>query len=411
MATNDAAASPIQNEEIGIDDEAPIPINLSYMPMEILLKIFADLSDFELLQVAGTCKRFESIAQIHFTERYATKYWVIDWTYTESTYELLIEQFQQEIKSIEAHMFAGIDENHWLITTLRKCRHIEGLKFIRCEFDNLKNALIDHPNLTHLTFQGGICFGFSKLPYLHNLKEFKALHFAGLYHMDYLRLIENNSRLKVIEIVNDSFFDKTYEIFECIYEHHRSLDQLHLINEGRALEFQSTNAADVVESVSKGVKSLGISIDHNSIQYLQRLGSNCKNITSLELFHNGIGLGNEMVKAIASFEQMKSFSLTTWSYEEDIISIMEQLPNLKQLSLTYRDNMPTSNDYILTLLQKCKSLNHIIADTYNSILLTQPPITDEFRGNFKKITENRRDLVIFEVKKCGIKLTTVTNKN
>lgn len=379
------------------------------MPTEILLKIFAVLDDFELLQVAGTCIRLESIAQNAFSQRYAAKYFTVNGKYTESAYETMIQQFHDGIKSIEVHKIDRIDEKHWLTKILGKC-HIERLKFVQCNFENVRNALINHPNLTHLTFDGGRGNSFVKLPYLHRLREFKMRHFDGMYYADCVQVIRNNLQLRVIEIVDDSF-NNPCEIIDCVYAYHLNLDRLCVINEAKPLRLSTIEELDEFQTVAQSVESMGISIDIASVGWLRRLSANCKNLTRLELFHVGHTLRNGFAEIIASFQQIKSLTLDLRVYEAVIVSIAEKLPNLNELSLKYRCQTPTSNDYILTLLQKCEKLNRIVVDArINCFQTRQPVVTTTFRNNFRKSTESRQDAVIFESKENGRTITTVTNQ-
>lgn len=409
MTANDGTIQ-IQDEKIDShDEETSTNPNLVYMPIEILLKIFATLNDVELLHVAGTCTRFGPIAQLVFDERYATKYFVIQSKHKKLMYENLIEQFHSGIKSIEIHKISKIANGHWIMQILRNC-HIDRIKFVDCSFANVKNSLSNHKNLTHLSFQGGCGYSFVKLPYLHNLKEFKVYHFDGMYYADYMQVIGNNRQLKVIEIIDDSV-NEPCEIFDCIHQCHHTLDQLRVINEAKPLRLLSTNAFNAFESVSKCVESLGISTDNKSIECLRRLSISCKNITRLELYHVDHTLSNEIAEFIGMFEQVKSLSLIFKSYEDGIVSIAEKLPNLNHLSLKYRCRTPTSNNYILTLLQKCENLMNIVVDTHiDRFKPKQPSITTAFLNDFNKTTKNRQGLVIFELNEEGRKIATVQNK-
>lgn len=409
MTTKDANVQILNEAIVSQDEKTPSVVNLLHMPTEVLLKIFAASNDVGLSQVASTCTRFEPIAQLLFEQRYATKYFVVRREYAKSIYETLIDQFHKSIKAVEVQKFKVLSNTHWLMRILARCP-VERFKFVGCDFENVKNTLINHENLTHLAFQGGCGYSFVKLPYVHNLREFKVHHFDGMYYADYIKVIRNNRQLRVIEIVDDSVNDP-YEIVECVHRCHQHLDQLRVINEAKSLKFSSTDELNAFESVAKCVESLGISTDNASVENLRRLSSSCKNITHLELFHVDHMLSNEIIDVIGSFEQIKSLSLVLKSYEEEIVPIVEKLPNLTQLSLKYRCRTPTSNNYVLTLLRKCENLMHIVVDTHiDRFKPKQPSVTAEFRDNFNEITENRCDSVVFELKEEGKIITTIKNE-
>lgn len=397
----------ISNEEILNHDEmVPSTTNLLCMPNEILLNIFAALNDTELLHVACTCTRFEPIAKLVFEQRYTTEYFVIQRKYKQSTCEALIEQFHNIIKAIEIHEVSEIDNRHWLMNSLSKCP-IERIKFVDCNFENVKNALSNHKQITHLSFHGGCGYSFVKLPYLHNLKEFKVHHFDGMYYADYMQVIRNNRQLNVIEIVDDSV-NEPCEMFELVQQYHQNLKELCVINEAKPLKLLSTNALNSFENVSKCIESLDISTDNTSTEYLRRLSLGCKKITRLKLFHVDHTLSNEMVDIVGLFDQIESLSLVLKTYEEGVVSIADKLTNLNHLSLTYRRRTPTSNDYILTFLRRCEKLTNIAVDTHiDRFKLKQPEITEKFRNDFIVITKNRHSLVIFKLKEEGKIIATI----
>lgn len=410
MAANEGT-NQIPDEKISSRDEeiSPLP-KLICMPNEILLKTFAALNDAELLNVAGTCTRFEPIAQNVFDERYASKYFVIEGKYKKSMCEKLIEQFHSGIKSIEVQKIKNIANRHWVMQIARKCP-TERLKFVDCVFASVKSALSSQSNLTHLSFQRGCGYSFVKLPLLHNLREFKVHHFDGMYYADYIQVIGNNRQLKVLEIIDDSV-NEPYEIFACVHRYQLNLDQLRMINEAKPLKLESPEAVNAFESVSKSVESLGISTDNkNSIECLRQLSISCTNIKQLELFHVDHTLSSEIVEVLELFEQVESLSLIIKSYEEGVVSIVEKLPNLSRLSLKYRCRTPTSNEYVLTMLQKCKNLRKIVVDTHiDRFKPKQPNVNAAFYDEFFKITESREDLVSFELKEEGRKIASVDNK-
>lgn len=60
------------------DEDDPIAPFL-LLPVEVLEQIFIKVDDFGLLNLADTCTRFESIALAVVSNRYADRYFVINW--------------------------------------------------------------------------------------------------------------------------------------------------------------------------------------------------------------------------------------------------------------------------------------------------------------------------------------------
>src|ERR1044071_8929123 len=83
------------SNENDTDESSTLPSNnLEHFPIEILMRIFADVDDIGLLHLSITSCRFEKIAKIVFTERYANEYFTID-DESDERKEIYEEQFSR----------------------------------------------------------------------------------------------------------------------------------------------------------------------------------------------------------------------------------------------------------------------------------------------------------------------------
>lgn len=392
-----------------IESMFPEIINLEDFPTEILLSIFATLDDLELFHVAISSHRFEPIAQTVFEQRYRNKYFVINGAFKRGTYQQLIKHFGGCIRAFEFRDLHNIDKNHWAVRLLNGFQ-TQKLYFVNCDFENVKNALSRHKHITHLAFRGGCAYGFARLSGFHNLKEFTMYHFDGIYYTECKQVIMENRQLEHIEIVDDSFYNPL-EMIECASQYSKHLNQLRVVNEAMPLQMPSDDVMNDMLDLTKRLVSLGISTDNQSFQLLQRLSLSCENIKRLALFHVDHTLENRMIDVIGSFGRIESLSLVLKTYEEGIVSIVKKLPNLLHLSVTYRCRTPSSNNYILSLLRECTSLEEIIVDTHqDKFKPKQPKLNEEFHGEFNEVTLNRPKIVRLELKEEGKSIAIVSNK-
>lgn len=374
--------------------------NLDLFPTEILWSIFRTLNDADLYSMAISCDRFGCIAETVFKQRYANKYFVIRRSHSKCQKQ--IEYIGKFIDSFEIRDFTHLDQNHWIIRLLNRFS-TKKLYFINCDFEHVEKALQKFENITHLALDGGCGYGFARLPNFCHLKEFKLSYFEGMYFSECEKVIKSSHNLESIDIVGD-VFSIPWHIVNCVYENAKNLIKFRLINDAKAVNTQSIDAIEEFVNRLKTIISLGISTDNRCVQLLQRLSSNCKCIKHLELFHVDHTLSNEMTQVIGSFDTIDSLALVFESYEDGIVTIVENLPNLRHLSVTYRVYTPSNNDYILLLLRKCETLETIVMDTFKP---NQPILEISFRNEFNRILQNRLKRVKLEIKVKGKIIATL----
>lgn len=395
----DATADCNSNEKVYvIDGMFPRIDKLELFPTEILWSLFNSLNDADLYSMAIICDRFGCIAQTVFEQRYAHKYFVIK--KNQGKFQQRIEFIGKFIGSFELRDFRHLDQNHWIIRLLKRLP-TKRLYFTNCDFEHVEKALHRFKHITHLALDGGCGFGFARFPNFCQLEEFKLCYFDGMYYSECEKIIKNNHHLESIDITADAFSDP-WHIIECVTKNSKNLIKLRLINEALPVNTQSINAIEEFVNTSKSIVSLGISTDNRSVQLLQRLGHNCKCLKHLDLFHVDHTLSNEMIQAIGSFDTINSLALVFKSYEDGLLTIVGNLPNLIHLSVTYRVQTPSNNNYILQLMKKCATLETIVMDTHIDRFKPKQPIVEiGFRNEFKQISLNRPKRVTLEIKEQG----------
>lgn len=129
--------------------------NLDRFPVEVLLEIFANVDDADLLCLADTCRRFEPIAETAFRDRYGDSYYVIDGeecTHSRDMYSAQLNRFGKDVNAIQVSDAVGIDANHWVAKILQEhINRIQKLEFYYCEFKS--NDFLSQPmeNLVDLS--------------------------------------------------------------------------------------------------------------------------------------------------------------------------------------------------------------------------------------------------------------------
>lgn len=345
-----------------------------------------------------------------FMQKYAQKYFVVKNDFEHGKCRQLLEYVGDFLNAFEFRDIIHFDQTHWLIQILNGYR-MKKLYFTNCNFENVEKTLSTFMNLTHLALDGGCGYGFAHLPNFQHLKEFQLCYFDGMfYHTECEKIIQNNHQLECIDIVGDSFYTP-WQIIQCINQNSLNLNKLRIINEAFAIHTDSIDEFEKFVNTSIQLITLGLSTDNHSVQLLQCLSLNCQSIKHLELFHVDHTLSNEMVDVIGSFVFIEYLTLVFKSYEEQIVSIVQHLSNLTQLSVTYRVQTPTTNNYILHFLKKCQTLEKIVIDTHiDRFKPKQPSVDRSFIEEFHQISHKRRNGVILEIKEQGKTLTMLNSQ-
>lgn len=378
---------PTQNDaEPSTSGSCPEIGTLEYFPENILLQIFSEVDDQDLLHLSDCSHRFAGIAKIVFKMRYARKYFVFDGdTKTaRKMYGDLFERFGRHanIKAVKIKSIRNMDANHWIAKLLIEYTEpLEKLAFVRCWFKGINEILSQHINITHLTIRLSAWhdpFGIQNnpldvpnyrltLPDYRNLKQLEVSYKRSRSLCDgntILRTMRNNPGL---EVLNLSLCNPIVPI-DCIAENLKNLKGLNLIG---SMEISSWTTKNMVVESLKQLESLGLTIyDERHINLVKRLSLNCKNLKHLELDHyrheETISCA-EIVAAAAQFQTVESLEFLLLRNQNAIQTLAEYLPNLHRLRRLkiFMDEPQDSDAIIATLLNASPTLKTITINTWD----------------------------------------------
>lgn len=129
----------------------------------------------------------------------------------------------------------------------------------------------------------------------------------------------------------------------------------------------SFSSPDRIFNSFKHLESLALSVGNYTIQILRQFGKKCKQIK-----HLGLRLSddyydlNAMFDLAESFHQIESLhyyhddSYLRHTIEQKLIALIEHLPNLRHLCVESNQQYDIGSSMILSLQQKCPSLQQII---------------------------------------------------
>ncbi|XP_055313379.1 uncharacterized protein LOC129574869 [Sitodiplosis mosellana] len=357
-------------------DGLPLIIhNFEHFPTEILLAIFAQINDNDLLNLGSISARFEPMVREVFAERYADQYFQIE-AETErhrNLYSELFNLFGNSMRAIQAIGIRNIDDNHWLVQILDKhTPNLEKLYFKKCSFKNVDHFLSRHIKITHLAFCGGSCEKeyHIQLPEYRNLKSLELFEFSYISKPSLEQIFLNNPQMERLIL---SFCDHYFtlpNIMELVYTHLKNLKVLNILDSYEKYGDISLPISLMNRFVSAltSLQSFGMTIfNESSRDLLRRMGSNCKSIKCLELYNFQCGyFSRELInrEAVCLFDKVETLSLLKYSNQEKIEQIIENLPFLRCLSISKISYC--SNDEILTILRKCTNLEKLIIEPENT---------------------------------------------
>lgn len=249
------------------DESRSTPNNLEHFPIEILMRIFNDIDDIGLLNLAIISCRFEQIAKITFTERYANKYFTID-DETDKQIEIYREQFSRfgkGVKAIHAIGIHGIDKTHWMTQMLLKhTDRLDRLSFRDCSFNNAFDMLVHHKQITHLQIVGGYCENETRvrLPKYRNLRKFELHKFGRVMEQSLKWIFLHNPQLESLILRFCNHYFTLPKIMEYVHKHLRQLKEFNVLdNFDFEADFPSNKCIDKFINITGGFESLGFTIE------------------------------------------------------------------------------------------------------------------------------------------------------
>lgn len=353
----------------GTDETFTSPSNLEHFPIEILMRIFADVDDIGLLNLSITSCRFEKIAKVIFTERYEDEYFTIDdeSDQQKEIYEEQFSRFGSGIKAIKVLGIRGIDKTHWMTEMIQKhTNRLEKLWFRDCSFKNAFDMLANHVDITHLTIIGGSRENYAKvsLPEYRNLRKLDLQKFEHFEEQSLTWILLHNPQLESLILRFAGTLFTVPEIMEYVFKYLKHLKEFRIFD-----EFDMDNDGPSNECIEKftdvisGLESLGFNADKDALDIFRSISSKCgENIKELELFFPSYYLSEEMLEITNLFPNVETLSLEDVDLESDdgVLSFIGNLSHLRHLTIT--DMYIQQLDYILTLLRKCENLEKLVLD-------------------------------------------------
>lgn len=338
--------------------------NLEYFPYKVLQQIFTHVDDTDLMNLAENSYRFEGIARTVFKERYAQAYFVI---YGESesqqeSYCSVLSRFSYyaNIRAIKVIGIQNIDANHWMSRMLQKhTKQLDKLTLDACTFDNAYEFLSMHENITHLALRN-IQKSQIDLPTFQNLIKFELNKVRCIPFEAIKRTVRNNPTMESLHLrCSGSYI--FHEAMLIAVEHLTNLKEFLLIDAYLFPEYEMTlwrSIIDKFDNSFKHIESLGITVNNNYVDLVQRLAVVCKNVKHLE-FKVPIDdkLGNELIDAVGLFENIESFSLEQDNFNDEIDALLKRMPKLCRFYIKLGKSY--SYTFILKWLRQNLSLENV----------------------------------------------------
>ncbi|XP_055313382.1 uncharacterized protein LOC129574871 [Sitodiplosis mosellana] len=304
-------------------------------------------------------------------QSYADKCFVIEGEseHQRKIYSTQVGLFGDSIKAVEVKNIRHIDDNHWFVQLLDKhTSNLEKLCFKTCSFKNVDDFLSRHTNITHLAFRSGSCEEKYRiqLPEYRNLKSLQIFKFSHISKPSLEKVLMNNSQMERLTLSFCDHYFTLQNIMELVCTHLNHLKELNILDcYSFGMDFSPVSLRDQFVSVLKSLESFGMtSFNECSKDLLQQVSSSCTDIKSLELYNFRGHFNKELIEAVCSFDQIETLSLLYCSYQDQLESIIENLPNLRCLYLQILTHR--TNTQILSILRKCKHLEKLVIDSERS---------------------------------------------
>lgn len=374
--------------------------NLEYFPERVLVQIFSEVDDKDLLHLSDCCDRFEAIAKFAFKTRYASRYFVFDGSAKakQKFYTDLFERFggYANIKAVKVKSIQDIDENHWIPKLLLKhTKELKRLIFHRCWFKRINIILSQHIDITHLIIRLGVWNDHLAIPNYRNLKQLEVSdnNTTALYDKSTIvRAMRNNPTL---ETLNLSRCDPIVPM-HCIAKHSKRLKKLNLISTANDVWEMSNETMDSVADSLKHLESLRLTISNfHHIELVKRLSLKCKNLKHIELDNknfDGTISNEDIIEAATQFPTIESLELTHFHSVKNLAKYLPTWPRLRHLTV-FMDEPDYSETFIPSMLNASPSLKTITINTWNDATFSWPKFflsTAIFKEVIKTIREPAR---------------------
>lgn len=390
--------------------------NLEYFPEKVLMQIFTNSNDTDLLNLSDISCRFDGIAKFVFKRKYKNMNFVFDGD-SRSKRKLYSELFTRfgsyaEIRAIEVKNFRNIDEHHWLSKLLHQhTKKIEKLTFDGCSFRRINRILSQHIYIKHLILRSVSWESDLWLPKYRHLKKLEVSNPIGtIRRQRIIETLQNNPSMESLVLIYCRDLISISSVAKYLWK----LKELQLISD-RTWTYSNM---DLITDSLKHLDTLKITIGSQDIELVRKLAVECKNLKQLELDYfidHRQDSSDEIIMAATQFRTIESLELSHLKTYDSMKTLAEHLPNLSHLRhLKLFMNTPQySNTFIPSLSQKSPTLKMITIAAWNERSFFEWP---EFFLNaaiFKEIFETfRKPLQIHrpELKQYQPDLGFATNK-
>lgn len=390
--------------------------SLLELPDELLLPIFANLDDDNLLEVSRVCKRFKAVAATSFERTYHDEPFKIyaNVTNTLQSQRAILINFGAKFSAIDVMDAELTDDHRWLLDLLKQnSENVKKLGLLAPTAESidvdLKEILESFPKLEHLKL-GGLDFVENDWPTFHaeNLKNFELHNVFNIIQADMSTFFDNNKQIERFVC-----HDNDFGLIESIN------DRLHMLKHLDVMEFP-----DDLEIIKlNSLESLRLAWSDDTNAALAAFQRGCKNIKELDIeFDEDSPLDNDTIETICLFEHLTSLKITADASAlelQHVNALDRRLPNLTSYIIAMDveveddgENFPLVIDDVLSAISSTKRLSELeltfAADCSSKI-------DDDFHGRFvsaigksrnfqlRLIFEGRRNnIVAYDISKGGV---------
>ncbi|XP_055298410.1 uncharacterized protein LOC129566472 [Sitodiplosis mosellana] len=404
----------------GMDSESENHVSeLLKFSNEILLEIFTNFNDIDLLNTARVCRRFEAIAKETFADKYngdsEEKYYDIkvctkDIVDDQKLYRTFLKTFGNEIAAINITSQRGPNKYNLLKLIGEHCRSAKHITVSTFDSEfNLTQMIQSMTQLTSLSVKGikstNLSWANIRFPRLTTfaIDDIPDIDVEVLKQFLYI-----NPQLERLRINYCTKFP--LKVIQALRDKMKRL---------KSLEYTSCYNlfGDTCRDINmEQLETLKIAVDATSFRsVLVATTKGSKKIQSLEVLMrdddvNTEGIHQQMDEVIPLFEKLTTLRLVKFDLTVDVTRyLIRFLPHLVTLKL---DGIRLSDFHsydILFIFKKCKHMKELSMESDSHSIKTEE-FNLGFHREFIEITRNRGSGVKFEVIQPETKMTITAEK-
>lgn len=364
---------------------------------EILLKIFDNFNDIDLLNASQVCRRFNSITKEIFAKKYngdsKHKFYDIkvcseDTEGDQKLYRTFLETFGNEIKAINFESHKAPNQHNLLKLIAVHCRSTKQVIINGNGYDlNLLQMIQPMSELTNLTLTNIRCTNF----------YWTGIHFPRLttFAMDSICNIDVQA-LKQFLYINQQL--ENLRILDCQRFPLKVIQPLR--DKMKRLKYFEYNARDNIfgnkcQNINmEQLESLKITVDASSFRtVLEAIERGSKQIRSLDISMNDDddhldGVRQQIDKVIPKFEKLTMLRLKSFDLTADVTRVLIQLlPHLVTLKLDGVRLDEFHPRHILFIFRKCKNMKELVLESDSNKMETKS-LDTKFHRQFVDIVQS-----------------------